>query len=708
MQCNIDFETYSEAGYVFDGVKWVSIAKSPPHGLGAVGSSVYSEHPSTEVLCIDYDFGNGPRIWFPGLPEPTQLLNHAALGGSFIAWNSSFEYDIWNNVCVPKLGWPPIRLEQMRCTMARSRAHGLPGKLSTAGDAINAPIQKLTEGTRLINKFCKPRNPTKKDPRLRIRPEEDIVDAYKLYMYCRVDVQSEYTLGEMIPELSPVELEVWQMDQRINQRGVCVDMDAVNGLQAIVDGETERLTAELFELTGGRVSSVAELKKLSEWLSEIGSSVPSLTKEAVEDALKTVTNPQARRALEIRQALGLASVKKLVAIANRTSADGRIRGLFSYCGADRTGRFAGRGPQPQNLPNSGPDVIKCGGCGRYRDHGAGCRCGGVSINTPWNYEASNELLEWAPLHDPLDLPNHYAKPLAAVSGCLRGLFIAGPGKDLICSDYSAIEAVVLAMLAGEQWRIDVFRGHSRIYEMSASTITGVPFEEIIAHKKNTGDHHPLRKLGKVAELASGYQGSVGAWKAFGADRYLNSDEEILTAVQEWRSASPKIVNFWHGLERAAKRAIQYMGNAVGYRGVTYLSDGKVLSCKLPSGRKLHYHKPALVNALSPWGKPIVKIIYWGKCGTTGKFVQLDTYGGKLCENVVQAVARDLLTYAMVNLEKNGYTIVLHIHDEIVSEIPKGYGSGEEFEKIMMEMPAWAHGWPIKAAGVWRGKRYRKD
>jgi DNA polymerase len=312
--------------------------------------------------------------------------------------------------------------------------------------------------------------------------------------------------------------------------------------------------------------------------------------------------------------------------------------------------------------------------------------------------------------------------VAAVSGCLRGLFAAAPGWDLICSDFSAIEAVVLAELAGEEWRQEVFRTHGKIYEMSASKITGIPFEDFAKYKKETGQHHPMRKkVGKVAELASGYGGGLGAWKAFGADEFM-TDDEIRDNVKAWREASPAVKAFWYGLQDAAFMAVQNPGHCYSYQAprtahgqppaIIYGVKDDILYCRLPSGRNLTYHAPRLEPDTDYYGRPTLRLTYMGwnsdyKKGPIG-WTRLDTWGGKLTENVVQAVSRDLLAFAMPPLERAGYPIVLHVHDEIVSEIPAGSGDVAEFEKIMSTVPAWAEGWPVKAAGGWRGKRYRKD
>jgi DNA polymerase len=360
-------------------------------------------------------------------------------------------------------------------------------------------------------------------------------------------------------------------------------------------------------------------------------------------------------------------------------------------------------PQPQNLPGSGPKT-------RY------------GLPVEWGIEVVESALVDISTRHLSHVESVWGDAVAVVSGCLRGLFSAAPGHDLICSDYSAIEAVVLAELAGETWRQEVFRTHGKIYEMSASKISGVPFEEFARHKAETGQHHPLRKkIGKVAELASGYGGGLGAWKAFGADDFM-TDDEIQLNVRAWRVASPAIAaqrdhtnnlppGFWYGLQEAALSAIQFPGYRYSFRDISYYVLNDIMYCLLPSGRTLTYHAPRMEYKVMPWGATTVCITYsgWNSNYLNGPigWMRLETYGPKLTENVVQAVARDLLAFGMKGLDAAGYGIVLHVHDEVVVEVPEGWGSVEEVESIMATMPLWANGWPVKAAGGWRGKRYRK-
>jgi len=728
---DFDFETYSEAGYYFDEVarRWKllpNVPKGTSHGLAAVGAAAYSEHPSTEVVSLAYDLkdGKGPQLWVPTMPSPVELFDHLAAGGLLEAWNTPFEYLIWLNVCAPRMGWPELDYRQLRDAMAKSRAFSMPGGLANAAKVSEADVQKIGDGQRLINKFSKPRNPTKKDGRLRLRTADAPLDGVKFFVYNIGDIRTEAAVSAKLPDLSPDEHELWLLDQKINFRGVHIDAESLVACIGIVKAAHTQYTAELVTITGGQVQTAGEVKKIVGWLTAAGLDMPNLQAETVEAMLDKPAGelpPNCRRVLEIRATLGAASVKKLYAIDRRLSNDGRLRLLFAYYGADRTGRFAGRGPQPQNLPSSGPEVRQCThprGCRHFYDAGRiSCPyCNISSTQNPpaeWSIEAVKDTLQLIKGGTLADVEQVFGDAVAAISGCLRGLFVAAPGKTLICSDYSAIEAVVVAMIAGETWRIDVFRTHGKIYEKTAADLSGVPFEEILEYKRRTGNHHPLRKkLGKPGELASAYQGSVGAWRQFGIGAYIDTDDEILEKVRAWRKKSPMIVKLWYGLEAAAVSAVENPGQCFAYRGIVYGVTDDVLYCKLPSGRKLTYHKPRLIPDTTFWGKPCQKLTYEGwnsdyKKGPTG-WMRLDTYGGKLTENVTQAIARDILTHAMVAIERAGYEIVLHIHDEIVAEVSHGVGSIAEFEEIMASLPAWAAGWPIKAAGGWMGQRYRKD
>ena len=721
LKMDIDFETRSESGYFFKNGRWHSVSKSPPHGLGAVGAAVYSEHHSTEVVSISYE----NNIWTPYDPPPVDLLNHVARGGIVRAWYAFFEFLIWNNVCVPRHKWPPLRIEQIRDIMAQSYAHGCPGKLEIAGEALLSSVKKDKSGKRLITRYCSPCQPTKVNPSGYHKIEDHPGDYLEFMKYNLVDVAAEKSIAARLPELSEFEQQVCTLDMRINARGVAINTKGLDKLIQYAEIERGRLNAELARITNGMATTGEKLPDIKKWLNARGHPMLSMDKKAISRELEIhALPPDIRRVLEIRQQIGASSVTKTAAIKRRLCADGRIRGLFQYHGADRTGRFAGRGPQPQNLPSGGPSVRHCSHCGAYFDIDLVCPgCGSVGGDfEPWSPNAAG----WILTADSIPLYLYFKNPMRALSGCLRALFVASPGHTLVCSDYSAIEAVVLAELAGETWRQEVFRTHGKIYEMSAAKISGVPFEEILAHKERTGHHHKLRStIGKIGELASGFSGWIGAWKNFGADKFM-TDDEIKTAILKWRADSPAIVEFWggqvdkntrtprrYGIEGAAVNAIENPGVEYAYRTIKYICENDVLFCVLPSGRRLAYHQPRLTPSHDRFtGLPIYAISYMGYNSDSTKgpvgWIRMATYGGKLTENIVQAVARDILVFAMLALEYAGFPIVLHVHDETVCEVPDdGKNYVPIIEAILSIMPSWAEGWPVVARGGWQELFYRK-
>lgn len=729
---DFDFETYSPAGYVWTSParKWKAPQGTASKGLAAVGVAKYTEHPEAEVLSLAYNLkqGEGVKVWTPNMAPPLDLFQHVTEKKLLEAWNVAFEYYVWVNICVPKYRFPPLPSSILRCAMAKARAFALPGSLKKAGEVLNIEKAKDVQGTRLLAKFSVPRNPTKTDARTRLPLALGDPDSEAFKQYNARDIEAEAECSAKIPDLSPTELEFWQYDQEINRRGVQLDIDAVHNCINILEQAQRKYTHTLQKITQNEVQSASEIQKLLKWLKKQGVFLDSLTAEVVQEALRRPNLPApARQVLEIRVALGSAAVKKLYSMMHQVARDGRLHDLFVYHSA-RTGRAAGAGPQPQNLPNSGLKLLGCKCNKAYPDTLKVCPyCGDAETKDTrrWDTVAVDHALGVISARS-LECVEYYFKDaLATISGCLRGLFIAAPGHDLICSDYSAIEAVVLAALAGEEWRNEVFRTHGKIYEMSASKISGVLFEEFEKYYVENKQHHPLRKkIGKVAELASGYQGWIGAWKQFGADEFF-SDEEIKQAVLAWRKASPAIVEMWggqernwqteyYGIEGAAAQAILYPGNLFEYRGISYIVKHDILYCRLLSGRLLTYHKPRLETRDQEYysNKRGYAITFSGwntnpKNGAIG-WTRIHTYGGRLVENIVQATARDILTHAIVNLEKAGYKVVLHIHDEVVVEVPEGIGSIEQFERIMSAPPAWAAGWAVKASGGWRGKRYRKD
>nr|WP_297388325.1 hypothetical protein [uncultured Roseateles sp.] len=741
----IDFETYSEAGFVWSHTlnKWCALpgAAQGKKGLPVIGAPAYALHPSTEVLSLSYDLkdGRGKRRWRPGLSYPLDLFAHVMSGGLLEAWNVPFERWIWGAVCVPKYGFPPMRIDQWRCAMAKARAWALPPKLEVAGQVLRTTVQKDADGKRLLDKFSMPRNPTKKDPRTRIRPEDDPADAERLYSYNDTDVEAEDEIASRVPDMPALELQHWLNDQAINARGVQIDMRAVEAAISILEQAQAKYTPMFRELVG---CAPTELQQFKGWLHAQGVHTDSLDEEALEELLaRTDLAPHVRRALEIRALVGSASVKKVYAMRNRVTPAGRLHEMYVFYGT-RTGRPTGEGVQSTNLPKAGPNVYRCG-CGKW--HGAHTMrcpwCGITLVRGPkdakeWNPDAMQDAISVL-VCGSLELLEHFfGDALRTVAGCLRGFFIAAPGRKLVSSDFTAIEGVVIACLAGEQWRIEFYRTGGEevdgvrlgIYEVSASKAFGVPLTEFARVKKETGQHHPKRQIGKGMELGLGFGGWIGALKQFDVP---GTDDDLKEACLAWRGASPAIVYWWggqrrrthagwvdqlYGLEGASIKAVQNPGLRCpvermdgSYSGVTYLCHDDVLYCFVPSGGYITYHRPRLEPARDAWRGLSLTYEGWNTNAKNGPYgwIRMSLYGGKHAENVTQKVARDIQMHAINNLERRGYPVVMHTYDEDVAEVPEAFGSVEELEAHMVDVPEWARGWPIKAAGGWQGGRYRK-
>lgn len=766
----MDFETSSCAGFFWNEArqKW----DGPPgaaqnkKGLPVIGAPAYAAHPSTRVLTLSYKLPGQPRRrWRPGQPLPLDLFDYLARGGDVEAHNVMFERLIWTLVCIKHYGFPPLDPERLHCSAATARVNSLPGGLANLGDVLQLTVRKNRDGKRLLDKFSIPRKPTKKDPRVFITVDEDPDDAERLYTYCDEDVDTEIAASNhrLMRPMTAAEREFWLVDQEINWRGIAIDRKGVRDCIVILDQALARYGEEFRELTGG--IDPTQLQAASGWLSAQGVYMTSMDAETVAHMLtKPDLPPLARRALEIRELIGSASVKKLYSLESRASPDDRVRDLIVHHGA-RTGRPTGEGPQPLNLPKAGPQLVTCGPCGKpYHPKHSSCPfCAAPAVpgaKTRWSVDMVDDVLEVMSYHSLELVEWYFGDALLAISGCIRGLFIAGPGMELIASDYSAIEAVVIAMLAGEEWRIQAFRDKVDIYLASAARITGGSVAAYEAYARDHGENHRDRqKIGKVAELGLGFGGWIGAWRVFD-DSDTFTDDEVKKLILAWREASPNIVELWggqwrgrpwdghaerYGFEGAAVNAIEYPGNVFTHAGIKFEVRGYVpgqmeirrdyagnpyeayvggypgtMIVTLLSGRELTYHEPRLDPSTRDYAAPgelSISFMTWNqnpKMGPLG-WVRMSTFGGRLTENIVQAIAHDLLRYAILALRAAGFPTVLHVYDEIVAEIPIGAPSppgGVDarmtlFEMLMSAVPPWARGWPVRASGGWIGRRFRK-
>lgn len=643
------------------------------------GAYAYAESPAFEILLIGY--------LFDGDTEPTVIdlsdyrtkeeavdyielcypeFYEALTDPSIIktAYNANFE-----RTCLTKY-FGKMDPKQWQCTAVRAATLGLPRSLADVGSAIGLAEdkQKLATGKALITYFCKPCKPTKANgQRTRNFPYHD-KDKWELFkQYNAQDVVAEQAILKILlyfDSITPFEQRLWEFDQDMNDRGVLLDIDMIEKIIDFDDRNTQALKEEAAVLTGlANPNSLAQLKK---WLWDQGYPMESITKDTVADALAGECPDNVRRALEIRQLLGKTSTKKYKAMINAVNEDNRLRGVLQFYGANRSGRWAGRIVQVHNLPqNKFPDIDFC-----------------RELAAEGRFDDMEVLFGELPF---------------AFSQLIRTSFIASEDSTFVVSDFSAIEARVIAWLADEKWRIEAFEQGKDIYCVSASKMFGIPVE-----KHGVNGH--LRQRGKVAELALGYQGGVGAMIRMDTTGTI-PQEDMPGIVQSWREASPRICKLWRQMELAAKTCITGKRTVRIDKGIEFSFVRGVMLIKLPSGRKLAYWD-ARIETMAD-GKE--HITYGGINQETKKWERSETYGGKLVENVVQAIARDLLAYCMLRVDDAGYNIAFHIHDEMIVDVPdaKLEEARKTIDAIMADPPEWAKGLPLRGDG-YITKHYKKD
>lgn len=668
---SIDIETYSD----------VDIKKA--------GLYKYAQSPAFQILLFAYSLDGGP-VQVTDLTQdhyiPQEALRHMFDPGTVKhAYNASFEwyclsryFHLADNPSYPPEQWLP----QWHCTMLHGLYCGFTAGLDATGKALGLPQekQKLATGKALIRYFCSPCAPTKSNGgRTRNLPRHN-PDRWELFReYNAQDVITEMEIERRLSQF-PVPEEVqaqWVTDQIINARGVAVDTTLVDGAMELDAIVRDQYLKEARGLSG--LENPNSVAQLTGWLqAETGEDVQDLRKDTVSDLLgRDLHNDDAHRMLEIRQELGKTSNKKYNALREALCEDGRVRGLLQFYGANRTGRWAGRIVQPQNLPRT------------YID--------GSLLPLARDLIKSRQLdaAQWM-----------FGSVPDTMSQLIRTAFTASPGNMLVDADFSAIEARMIAWLAGEEWVLDVFRTHGKIYEATASQMFGIPIDRI----KKGNPEYSYRQKGKVATLALGYQGGTGSLVSMGALRNGLTEDELPEIVDRWRKANPAIVQLWYTVEAAALEVVKngrrvelQNGRLTLAREYDPENNLDFMTIRLPSGRKLYYTKPHMGQ--NRFGRPA--ICYYGMNQTTKKWEVIETYGGKLVENITQAAARDCLAEAIEHLEAAGYPVVFHIHDEVVVDAPPGRQSLEDVERIMSQAPVWAPDLPLNADG-WVNEFFKKE
>jgi DNA polymerase len=646
----IDIETYSS----------IDLTKS--------GVYAYSSAPDFKILLFAYAYDDDDeevKIYDPdteGLP-PSVLGDLTDPDVIKTAFNAEFEI-----TCIQRAFGIELDPAQWRCTMIQAAELGLPQSLAQVAQVLGLPAQKDKRGRKCIDFFSKPCKRLKDAPLLeddmRHKPEDDPELWAAFREYCKQDVEVERAIRRRLADFPIAESEqrLWVLDKAIAARGCRIDEQLARNAVRFGERFTAEKTAELVRLTGlDNPNSVSQLKA---WLTErTGQTFDSLDKKAVKAILKDSTDPLVKEVLRLRAEVAKTSTKKYGAMLECTCPDERARGFLRFYGAARTGRWAGALVQVQNLPqNHLPDLAEARELVRSGDY---------------------ELFEMC-----------YGSVQQTLSELIRTAFVPSPGCRFIVSDFSAIEARVVAYLAGEKWRLEVFGNGGDIYCASASKMFGVP---VVKH----GVNGHLRQKGKIAELALGYGGSVGALISMGALEMGLTEDELQPLVDSWRQSNPRIVQFWYDVQSAAMKAAEGEPQRVGRFG--FFRKSGILFVRLPSGRCIAYVQPKITE--NRFGKPA--LTYMGLDQQTKAWTRLETFGGKLTENLVQAVARDCLAESMIRLEQRGYRIVFHVHDEVIIDAPKGFGSAEEVAAIMGEPISWAPGLPLRAEG-YETEFYRKD
>ena len=649
MNIHLDFESRSE----------VDIIKT--------GAWIYSTHPSTDIQCTAYAIDDGPLQLVPHNELPTDLIEFAKDPQVlFNAHNAFFEQCIWKNILVNRYEFPKIPINRWRCTAAKAAAYALPRSLEKAAQAIGLPVQKDKKGYQTMLRMCKPL-PNKKGL---VMYDEDPEHYEMLYQYCKQDVEVERGIDNLLPDLSETEQQIWFYDQLINTRGVLVDMETVHKCIEILNRKTNELNKELSLITEGRITKGTQTVSMVKYLQDEGVAIDSVNKESVSVALKAgLLKPKHIRILRLRQQLGKSSLAKYQRLVDATDENNTLRESFLYHGSS-TGRWVGRQVQLQNLPRGTVDSNKA-----------------IDDILTYGYPATEFI--------------YPGKIMDTLSACIRGMFVPPKGHELYVADYGAIEARVLMWLSGETLGLKEFQATDAgtdedIYVKMAQRIYNNP---TLTKKNNKAE----RALGKQAILGSGYGMAHIKFAATCAGYGIDiSETEAKRIIDLYRSTYFHVCNYWYDIESAMRQAFENPEKIIRHLTIAfvYRLSRKAIFCCLPSGRLLTYHQPELhPNKFGRLGLTFMTV-------AGSNWVRHDVFGGSLVENISQAVARDIIAYSIPRLERAGFPVLMHVHDEIVSHRPIGEEKISEMIELMCTLPHWAKGCPIVAEGF-TSLRYKK-
>ncbi len=674
--CYIDIETFS---------------KTP---LKTAGTYRYAEDPSTEILCLAFAFGDEPvNMWIPDALIPRDLARriahyvverggliaigprvpeglkwHARNKGKFVAHSAQFERTILNGIAGKNIRFPKTRRTQWICTLAKAAVSGLPHALGNLCEAIDTPHKKDENGRGDMLLLSKPRTPSKFNSHTRWLPAVVPDKFFNLYTYCIDDVLAERDCDTMVADLTKSERRVYLLDQKINDRGWMVDLDAIADVQYLIAGYKQRLADKCREITG---VNPTQTQKLAEWLRAEGCEIENLQAQTVRDELKKPDlADNVRWALRIRSLDAMKAPAKYPAMQRAVCRDGALRGMFKHYGAS-PGRWSSLIVQLQNL---------------FRP---------IIDDPELAIEAFRQRsIGWIKLLFPQN-------PMKIFASTVRGMLISRPGRDLVAADFKSIEARIVAWLANSKGLLKIFETHGLVYEYTAAKMFGYA-TDVESLKRFKEEHPKLRFLGKIAVLALGYQGGYRAVVKMAKDHGADIEEQQAEHIKwDWRNANPEIADpetgLWETTISAAILAVQNPGQTFGANKLQFRIVGDFLYMRLPSGRKLSYYKPEI---------RFQELTYMGINTDTRQWTRCKMYGGKIIQNAAEGIARDLMVVAMFKLDKRGYPMLGTVHDEIITEPKEGQGSVKEVCTIMCDKPAWAKGLPVDAVGF-RAKRFRK-